>query len=93
MVSLLIEIYDKCGEKNLSKLISEFNNEIDVFIQQHQLNLIIDGFLNNSTFIDFDLLVEEPSGLLQIALLTNDQYKMYRERMKINRLYSSRYNF
>lgn len=85
MIYYLIELYTKCEEKNIVKLIQEFEIDFAEFLTKYPITPIIEDFKRCGE-IDVEKLVHEPSGLLQITLLTNALYLHLCENKSIGRL-------
>ncbi|MEN2398367.1 hypothetical protein GKZ90_0001145 [Flavobacterium sp. MC2016-06] len=85
MIDYLIELYAKCEEKNIVKLIQEFKTDFAEFLTEYPITPIIEDFKNCGN-VDVEKLIHEPSGLLQITLLTNALYLRLCENKSIGGL-------
>ena len=74
MIDNLLNTYIEFKEDNITRLTKEFEEDLTAFFLDHQINLILEDFKRNTNNINIRVLTEEPSGLLQIALLTNAIY-------------------
>lgn len=79
MTNYLINLYSEYKEENIVRLLEEFEDEVNDYFGQNPITPIIEDFKKHTNSIQFAALVQDPSGLLHIALLTNVIYLRFAE--------------
>jgi hypothetical protein len=74
MINFLIKLYTECEENRIVTLIREFEVDFATFLNQYPITSIVEDFERHTSNMDIKSLIQEPSGLLQIALFTNALY-------------------
>jgi hypothetical protein len=91
-IELLKQIYTACGEKNISILIQEFNEDFSLFFQKENTRTILKDFETTDPKL-INYLLHEPSTLMHIASLTNNIYLALCENANTGELTLFKYAF
>lgn len=93
MIDYLITIYSEIKEENIVRLLKEFKYDLIDYFKEHSIEPILEEFKKYSNNIPFSVLVQDPSGLLQITLLTNAINLRLAENHSLERISVIKYAF